>query len=167
MELLARLKERAPEYAVEHHDMILSFTLKQGGQVGTRAKGETYTEGRFFSTVYEIYMYAALLGLRRDYRLPIPRGTEKKKFIEIKAWQPSEVVDYIIMALFVKADIDFNALENLEEKEVEDKLTELRALLEAYANGGFDIIRAKREKDAAFFLENENCFLDLLGELPR
>lgn len=163
MELLARFKERSPEYAAEHHDMVLSFTLKQGGQVGTRAKGETYSEGRFFSTVYEIYMYAALLGLKRDIRIPIPRGTEKKKFIEIKAWQPSEVADYIIMALLAKADIDFNALENMEEKEVTDQLTDLRALLEGYANGGFDIIRAKREEDAAFFQENENCFLDLMA----
>jgi len=163
MELLARFKERSPEYAAEHHDMILSFTLKQGGQVGTRAKGETYSEGRFFSTVYEIYMYAALLGLKRDLRIPIPRGTEKKKFIEIKSWQPSEVADYLIMALFAKADIDFNALENMEEKEVEDKLTEMRSLLEAYANGGFDVIRSRREKDSAFFTENENCFLDLMA----
>ncbi len=162
MELLARFKERSPEYAAEHHDMVLSFTLKQGGQVGTRAKGETYSEGRFFSTVYEMYMYAALLGLKRNLQIPIPRGTEKKKFIEIKSWHPSEVADYIVMALLAKTDLDFNALENMEEKEVEDKLTELRSLLESYTNGGLDIIRAKREEDPTFFQQNDNCFLDLL-----
>lgn len=163
MELLARFKERRPEYAAEHHEMIMLFTLEQGGQVGTRARAETFSEGRFFSTRYEIFMYAALLGLKRDLRLPISSSTERRYFNEIKFWQPIEVVDYIIMALFAKADIDFNALENLEEKLVEHKLTELRALLEAYANGGFDIIRAKHEEDAAFFQENENCFIDLMA----
>jgi len=163
MELLSRFKERAPEYDAQYYDMILEYTIEQGGQMGTQTEAARWKQGKYFSTRYEIYMYAALLGLKREYRLPIARGTEKKKFIEIKAWQPSEVADYIIMALLAKADIDFNALENMEEKEVTDKLTELRALLEGYANGGFDIIRAKREKDTSFFLENENCFLDLLG----
>jgi hypothetical protein len=163
MELLASFKKRAPEYDARYYDMILEYTIEQGGQIGTQTEAARWKQGKYFSTRYEIYMYAALLGLKRDYRLPIARGTEKRKFIEIESWKPSEVVDYIIMALFAKADIDFNALENLEEKEVEDKLTELRALLEAYANGGFDIIRAKRDEDAAFFLENENCFLDLMA----
>ena len=163
MELLSRFKERAPEYDAQYYDMILEYTIEQGGQMGTQTEAARWKQGKYFSTRYEIYMYAALLGLKRDYRLPIARGTEKKKFIEIKAWQPTEVADYIIMALLAKADIDFNALENMEEKEVTDKLTELRALLESYANGGFDIIRAKREVDASFFLENENCFLDLMA----
>ena len=52
--------------------------------------------------------------------------------------------------------------QDMEEEEVEKELTKLRSLLEEYANGGFDLIRAKKEEDPAFFSENENCFLDLL-----
>jgi len=60
-----------------------------------------------------------------------------------------------------KSDLDFNALEDMEENEVETELTKLKSLLEEYANGGFDLIRAKKEGEPSFFL-NENCFLDLL-----
>jgi hypothetical protein len=163
MELLARIKDRSPEYDTQYYQLILDFTIEQGGASGTKTEEVKYTQGKYFSTRYEIYMYAALLGLKKDYQIPIERGTDKTKFIPIKSWQPSEVADYIIMALLGKSELDFNELENMEEKEVEDKITELRSLLEAYANGGFDIIRAKREEHSNFFMVNENCFLDLLG----
>jgi len=163
MELLARIKERSPEYDAQYYDMILDFTIEQGSTAGTKTEEVKYDLGKYFSTRYEIYMYAALLGLKRDYSIPIARGTEKKKFMEIKSWRHDDIAHYIIMALLAKAELDFNELENMEEKEVEDKITELRSLLEAYANGGFEIIRAKREEDSNFFMVNENCFLDLLG----
>jgi hypothetical protein len=35
-------------------------------------------------------------------------------------------------------------------------------LLEEYANGGFDMIRAKKEEDPRYFIDNENFFLDFL-----
>jgi hypothetical protein len=35
-------------------------------------------------------------------------------------------------------------------------------LMEEYANGGFDKIRAKLESEPSFFDNNENCFIDLL-----
>jgi hypothetical protein len=107
-------------------------------------------------------MYAALLGLKKDYKIPIAYGTEKSKFIEMRSWHPQEITDYIIMGVISKSGIDFNELENMEDEKVEKKITELRGLLEDYANGGFDIIRAKRESDPAYFSQNENCFLDLL-----
>jgi hypothetical protein len=106
-------------------------------------------------------MYAALLGLKKDYRLPIPRGTEKQKFEIIENWKHQDVVHYIIMGLIAKSDLDLNALEDMEEEEVEKEITKLRSLLEEYANGGFDLIRARKEEEPAYFL-NENCFLDLL-----
>jgi hypothetical protein len=164
MELLASFKNLEPEYDDRYFDMILDYTIEQGGQMGTQTQSERWKQGKYFSTRYEIYMYAAILGLKRNYLLPLASEVKKRSFLKIDSWKPSEVVDYIIMALFAKADFDFNTLENLEEKDVKAKLTKLRSLLESYANGGFDIIRAKREEDAAFFLENENCFLDLMAE---
>jgi len=162
MELIKRLKEREPEYLERYHEMILSFTMEQGGKLGTATESASWEQGKYFTRRYEIYMYAALLGLKKDYRIEIPRGTDKRKFIKIGSWQPSEIADYIIMGLFAKSDIDLKTLEDMEEDEVEKELTKLRSLLEEYANGGFDLIRAKKEEDPAFFSENENCFLDLL-----
>lgn len=129
--------------------------------MGRQSEEERWKQGKYFSTRYEMYMYATLLGLRKDYHLPIVRGTDKQKFIEMRSWQPMEVTDYIIMGILAKSDLDFNELEDMEEEDVEKELTKLRSLLEEYANGGFDLIRAKKETEPAFFL-NENCFLDLL-----
>jgi len=163
MDFLKRLKDRAPEYDSQYFDLILEFTIEQGSGMGRQSEEERWNQGKYFSTRYEMYMYAAVLGLRKDYRLPIARGTEKQKFIEIRNWQPMEVTDYIIMSILAKSDLDFNVLEDMEDDDVEKELTKLRSLLEDYANGGFDLIRAKKQEDSSFFL-NENCFLDLLDE---
>lgn len=161
MDFLKRLKDRAPEYDAQYFDLILEFTIEQGAGMGRQSEEERWKQGKYFSTRYEMYMYAALLGLRKNYHLPIARGTEKQKFIEMRSWQPMEVTDYIIMGILAKSDLDFNELEDMQEEEVEKELTKLRSLLEEYANGGFDLIRSKKETEPAFFL-NENCFLDLL-----
>ena len=164
MELLKRIKDRSPEYDSQYYQMILEFAIEQGGKAGTSTEETRWKQGKHFSTRYEMYMYAALLGLKKDYKIPIAYGTEKSKFIEMRAWQPQDITEYIIMAVLAKSGIDFNELENMEEDKVERKITELRSLLEEYANGGFDIIRSKREDDPSFFLQNENCFIDLLDE---
>lgn len=162
MELLKRIKDRSPEYDERYYQMILDFTIEQGAGMGRSSEEERWKQGKYFSTRYEMYMYAALLGLKKDYRLTIAKGTKKQKFIEIRSWNPTEVADYVIMGVIAKSGFDLNELENLEENMVEDKITELRSILEEYANGGFDIIRSKKEESPDFFQVNENCFLDLL-----
>jgi hypothetical protein len=163
MDLLKRIKDRAPEYDSQYYDMILDFTIEQGGKAGTSTEVDRWKQGKYFSTRYEMYMYAALLGLKKDYKVPIAYGTKKDKFIEMRSWQPQDITDYVIMSAITKTDFNFNEFENWEEEKVEKKITELKGILEDYANGGFDLIRAKKESDSTYFLQNENCFLDLLG----
>jgi hypothetical protein len=163
MDLLKKIKEREPEYDASHEDLIAKFTLLQGGRAGSATETTAWEQGKYFSTKYEIYMYAALLGLKSDYRLPL--GGKREKFIEIRSWQPPELADYLIMGVLAKSDIDFNQLENKEDKEVEKDILSLRKLLEEYANGGFDKIRAKLEGEPSFFENNENCFIDMLDDL--
>ena len=141
---------------------LTDFTIEQGAGMGRSSEEDRWKQGKYFSTRYEMYMYAALLGLKKDYRIPIQRGTKKEKFIEIRSWQPMEITDYVIMSVIAKSGIDLNELEHLEENIVEDKITSIRSILEEYANGGFDMIRSKQEEDSAFFQQNENCFIDLL-----
>lgn len=164
MELLKRIKDRSPEYDSQYYQMILDFTIEQGGKAGTSTEETRWKQGKYFSTRYEMYMYAALLGLKKDYKLPIAYGREKSKFIEMRSWQPQDITEYVIMGVLTKSGIDFNELENMEESKVEKQITELRGLLEEYANGGFDIIRSKREEDPSFFLHNDRCFIELLDE---
>lgn len=167
MELLKKIKDRTPEYDASYEDLITKFTLVQGGRAGTAGEGTAWEQGKYFSTKYEIYMYATLLGLKNDYKLPISSNAEKEKFIEIKYWQPADLTDYVIMSVFAQSKIDFNELENKEDKEVEKEILNLRKLMEEYANGGFDKIRSKLEQEPSFFENNDNCFIDLLEEKAK
>jgi hypothetical protein len=165
MELLKKIKDRAPEYDLAYEDLITRFTVVQGGRAGTAGESASWEQGKYFSTKYEIYMYAVLLGLKNDYRLSLEPNINRSKFIEIKAWQPADLAEYIIMGVISKSEIDFNELENKYDKEVEREILSLKKLMEEYANGGFDKIRAKLESSSTFFDNNDNCFIDLLEEM--
>jgi len=164
MELLKKIKDRAPEYDSANEDLITKFTVVQGGRAGTVGEGTSWEQGKYFSTKYEIYMYAALLGLKNDYRIPLKPSIDKSKFMEIRSWQPADLAEYIIMGVIAKSEIDFNELENKDDKEVEKEILGLKKLMEEYANGGFDKIRGKLESSPTFFDNNDNCFIDLLEE---
>lgn len=159
MEFIKRFEDRAPVYAKTYRESIVNRFANVGG--GKDA--DTFERGKFFSNVYELYMYAAMLGLKKNYRIPL-EDIETQKFIEIRDWKTSsELVRFIEMALIARSDLDLNELENMEEAQVEKKLTEMKELLEEYANGGFDLISAKIQEEPYFF-ENEYCFVEMLGE---
>jgi hypothetical protein len=164
MELLKKIKDKAPEYDSAYEELITKFTVVQGGRTGSASEGTSWEQGKYFTTKYEIYMYATLLGLRSDYRLPI-KSSNKNKFIEIKYWQPTDLVEYLIMGILAKSEIDFIEIENKDDKEVEKDILNFKKLMEEYANGGFDKLRAKFESSPAFFENNDNCFIDLLDEV--
>ena len=162
MEFLKRIKDRAPEYDAKYATLIYNYTSQQGGKSGTSTREDGYSKGMYFSTVYEFYMYAALLGMKRNYRIPISYGTAKNKFIEMRAWRPNDIVDYIIMGLVGKSDIDLNEIEKIEEDAAERKITQLKGLLEDYTNGGLDLIQTKLNEDPDYFINSETSFLDFL-----
>lgn len=162
MDFIKKLKDREPQYDIAFRDLMKKFTLEQGGVAGKGNENAKWAEGKYFSTMYEIYMYATVVGLKNDYSLPFPEEAKKDDFMPIKSWQPQEVADYIIMGVLAKSDIDLNAIEDLEEKEIDKEILNLRRLMEEYANGGFDKIRSKMDEDPAFFENNDNCFLDFL-----
>ncbi len=156
MEFIKRFEDRAPVYAKIYREPVVDrFTLVGGGREDVK-----FETGKYFSNVYELYMYAAMLGLKKDYRLPL-EDLETQKFIEIRAWRPAELVRFVLMAVIAKSDLDLNTLEDLEDNQVEGKITALKDLLEEYANGGFDLIYTK-VKDEPYFFESEYCFVELL-----
>lgn len=164
MEFLKKIKDKAPEYDSSFEELITKFTVVQGGRAGTASEGTTWEQGKYFSTKYEIYMYAVILGIKNDYRLQLKVEKEQKKFIEIKFWQPSDLAEYVIMSVIAKSNLDFNEIECIDEKEIDKEILNLKKLMEEYANGGFDKIRAKYESNPSFFENNENCFIDFLEE---
>lgn len=164
MNFLEKIKIKEPAYDAKYYQMILDYTIEQGAGMGTASEEDKWTQGKYFSNRYEIYMYATLLGLKRNYPVPIESGSEKKSFMLIDGWKPPEMANYIIMGVLAKSDVGLFEIENMEESEVEKFITDLKTSIESYANGGFDIIRSRAEEDPAFFTENDNSFLDLLDE---
>jgi hypothetical protein len=159
MEFIKRLEDRAPVYAKMYREPIINRFANVGGG----KEEDMFQRGKFFSNVYELYMYATMLGLKKNYRIPLDNA-ETQKFIEIRAWQTStELVRFILMAVIARSDLDLNELENLEESQVERYITRLKELLEEYANGGFDLIYTKVQEEPYFF-ENEYCFVEMLGD---
>ncbi len=162
MHLLDKIKLREPEYDEKYYNFILQFTSEQGATMGRSTEEEQYELGKYFSTRYEMYMYATLLGLRKDYKVPLEKGADKRSFIAISSWKPTTIADYIIMSVLAKGDYDFFEMEELDIKELEKIITHIKNDIEAYANGGFEIIYSKSAEDESYFVENEDAFLELL-----
>ena len=64
MELLKKIKDKAPEYDSRHEEFIMRFTVGQGGKAGTVGEDAAFEQGKQFTTKFEFFMYATLLGLK-------------------------------------------------------------------------------------------------------
>ena len=164
MDLLKLIGSREPEYDERYHSFILEYTIEQGGKIGTSSEEDKWLLGKFFSNQYEMYMYAAFLGLKKDYRIPFDQGTKKKKFWNIGNWKPVELTNYLIATTLGKLGISLFDLENLSENDLQKEVTAIKKALEEYANGGFDLIRAKSEEEGDFFKQNDMSFIELLDK---
>jgi len=162
MKLLEELYKKEPRFDNKYTQFIETYTIVQGGRIGRTSEDERSSEGRHFSYKYEIYMYAVFIGLKKNYTLPL--SGESNKFNNIGSWKPEEIRDYLLMSLLAKSDFDFFELEELPEEEVKKLLTKVRSDIEAYANGGFDIMTSKAEEEGLFFIENDYSFIDLLDD---
>ena len=126
MEFLNNLRTKSPVYLSIYEDLIIKFAAKQGGTHGSTSETQKFEQSKFFTNKYEIYMYAIILGIQKNYRLPLHDGSKKEKFWEINQWKPKELVDYIIMCLITISDINMNELEDMEEEEINQEIFKLR-----------------------------------------
>lgn len=165
LDILKRFETRSPEYDSVYYDPIVFRFAVVGGDRGQ--EDEKQKKGKFFSNVYELYLYVSILGLSKNYAIPLMQGAKRQHFIKIDEWkQHPELVKFLTMALITKSDIDLNALENMEDKEIEEELTHLKKLLEEYANGGFELLHRKLNENPTYF-QDDNCFINLLSDVAE
>lgn len=158
--LIETLGGKDPLYSNQHRALIERFAIIGGNAEDLKAK-----TGRGFSNVYEFFMYAATVGMRKNYRLPLPEGNKNKfNFIQIQSWRPTEIAHYLLMGVLDKSGIDFNGFEDMTNEQAFDVTTSLKIALEEYANGGFDMIQSKLKEDPYYF-DNEYGFVLFLKEL--
>ena len=167
IDLQEELGKKTPRYSMKHRRLIEGFARK--GAIDYHEKGEkSYDLGKFFTNFYELYIYSAFIGLYKDNPVPISDDEETKTFgVPMRDWSSNDsaqTVQYLWMSMFVKSKLDFNVLEDMEQKDVEREMRNISKLIEAYANGGFDFINSKVNDNPAFF-DDEDCFVKLLKEV--
>jgi dnd system-associated protein 4 len=145
--LLERFDKKTPNYPTAYRENILDRFSRVGG--GPTEK--TFSQGKFFDNYYECFIYAAMLGMKNYYRLPLDRAKDGTKFIEIESWKPRHLTLYLFMSLLTLANIELISLEELNDEQVDDKAFELMKLLEEYAHGGFDLINSKIQENSQAF----------------
>lgn len=155
-----KFKKKKPRYPVIYEEKLIDkFSRKLGG-----TDKDKFEKGKFFATYYECYMYAVMLGLKHNYKVPFDRVKGGKDFsYEIEAWQHKNLVEYILMGLLARSEWQLIDIERLEESQIEGKAFDLLVLMEEYAHGGFDIMKEKMD-DVPHYFENEFSMVRFLNE---
>lgn len=167
IDLMDELGKKTPRYSMKHRRLIEGFARKAAIDYHEKAE-RSYDLGKFFTNFYEFYLYATFIGLYTNNPIPISDDEETKTFgVPMRDWNSNsagQTVQYLWMSMFVKSDLDFNVLEDMEQKDVEREMRNISRLIEAYANGGFDFINSKVTENPAFF-DDDDCFVKLLKEV--
>jgi hypothetical protein len=126
-------------------------------------KGSRSSEYSQFGPLYELYIYAMMLGIKHKTRLPLPPRNQTKDFVEIGKWKrDSALVDFLFMVIFSKNEeigFDWNELEDLSDKELNDKISDIITFIEEYANGGLHYLEELKEKDQLKI--SDTMFMDM------
>jgi len=126
-------------------------------------KGSRSSEYSQFGPIYELYIYAMMIGIKKKNRLPLPPRNITSDFLEIGKWKrDSSLVDFLLMVIFTQTDdinFDWNELEDMEEEQLNKVISEVVTIIEEYANGGLEYLENLYEKGE---LENSHyMFIDL------
>lgn len=129
-------------------------------------KGSRKSEYSQFGPIYELYIYAFMLGLKKDLRLPLPPRELTSDFMEIGKWKrDSSLVDFLLMMVFTRSEeigFDWNELEDMNESELNSVIGKIISFIEEYANGGLKYLHKLMEDGK---LENSHyMFIDLYNQ---
>ncbi|MBZ9779890.1 hypothetical protein LB452_13255 [Psychroflexus sp. CAK8W] len=149
------LKKR-PRYAKSKIPVIEAFANK----------GQSKSEYSQFGPIYELYIYAFRLGLKKGLKLPLPPRNSTQDFIEIGKWKrDSSLVDFLLMIVFSHSEeigFDWNDLEDMDEKELNVVVSNIIDFIESYANGGLQFLQEEWENDN--LINSSYLFADLMNE---
>jgi hypothetical protein len=147
---------KRPRYAKSRIPVIEAFANK----------GKSKSEYSQFGPIYELYIYAFILGLKKKMHLPLPTRNLTTDFLEIGKWKSgSSLVDFLMMILFTHCDeigFNWNELEDMDEKELNNTVNNIITCIESYANGGLEFLQTEYEQNN--LINSPYLFVDLLGE---
>jgi len=129
-------------------------------------KGSRTSEYSQFGPIYELYIYAFMLGLKKNLKLPLPPRDLTTDFLELGKWKrDSSLVDFLLMIVFTRSEelgFDWNDLEDMEDADLNNVISKIITFFEEYANGGLEHLHDLFDKGQ---LENSHyMFIDLYKE---
>lgn len=152
-EFKSNITTKRPRYANSRIPLLEAFS----------EKGSRNADYSRFGPIYELYIYAMMLGIKRKTRLPLPPRNLTSDFLELGKWKrDSSLVDFLLMVVFTQTEdlsFDWNELEDMEEEQLNKVVSEVITLIEEYANGGLEYLETlwqKGELDTSHYM-----FIDL------
>lgn len=129
-------------------------------------KGQSKSEYAQFGPVYELFIYAFVLGLKRKSFLPLPGNNLTKDFVEIAKWKGGgSLVDFLLMVVLTHTDelgFTWNELEEMEDKDLDRAIGQIIYFFEGYANGGLEYLQELYNSNQ--LINSPYLFVDLLAE---
>ena len=155
-EFKSLILSKRPRYAKSKIPVIDAFANK----------GQSKSEYSQFGPIYELYIYAFRLGLKKGMKHPLPTRNLTQDFVEIGKWKrDSSLVDFLLMIIFSHADeigFDWNELEDMDDKEIHKVISDIVEFIESYANGGLEYLQQEWEKGS--LINSSYLFVDLMNE---
>lgn len=152
-EFKSNITTKRPRYANSRIPLLEAFS----------EKGSRNADFSRFGPIYELYIYAMMLGIKNNTRLPLPPRNLTSDFLELGKWKrDSSLVDFLLMVIFTQTEdlsFDWNELEDMEEEQLNKVVGEVITLIEEYANGGLEYLESLWQKGE---LDNSHyMFIDL------
>lgn len=129
-------------------------------------KGQSKSEYAQFGPIYELFIYAFVLGLKRKSFLPLPGNNLTKDFVEIAKWKGGgALVDFLLMIVLTHTNelgFTWNELEEMDERELDKAINQIISFFEGYANGGLEFLQDQYNSNQ--LINSPYLFIDLLAE---
>ena len=130
-------------------------------------KGTKTSKYSQFGPVYEIFVFAFILGFRMGLKLSLPPRNLTSDFLEIGKWRrDSKLVDFLLMVIFVNSDkigFSWSELEDCDDDRLNQVTNDIIEFIESYANGGLEYLSRQMEEDS--LMNSHYMFIDLLSEI--
>jgi hypothetical protein len=146
-----------PRYHSNYQELIERFSQFGGGASDAR-----YSKGKHFSSVYQFYVFAFFLGLRKNLDYVFTEGDKTSTFWELKNWKPDELVHNLLAHSIAETNFDMVGVQDYDDSEIDLEVKKLRLFIESKANGGFTYIHDLLESDESL-ADDDRIMLNLLS----
>ncbi len=150
MSIINEITTYSPKIKKEYKKNIIEkLSKKQASEGGDR---------KFFNQYWQPFAWATIIGFLNDKRVPLTEkyDTDVFKYSVINNQAPDILKSLIIMAIGKFESNNEQGIELLKNP------NEIVKIIDEYANGGFEIISRKLDKNPDYFYEHNIFIEDLL-----